>query len=220
MFLRDLVLAQSNTSNYLFTAHQKGSVVIQSSINQYKQTHETEQTLENVMDEVLSYVDTGIFNMISGEYSRWAKTVRKEARFTHKLLCLIVHPVEIQTQLLTGRKDAFVLTYHIISLWFLEWGDRDRTVNDTTRNGLCHEVAFYPGTGEGTRHSVWCFGWKSARCIAVFSHVVPWRRPQNKHNFHSHVESKYHFPLLQTLKSKLSFGIADISVQSDANRQW
>lgn len=136
------------------------------------------------------------------------------------LLCLIVHLVEIQTQLLTGRKDAFVLTYHIISLWFLEWGDRDRTVNDTTRNGLCHEVAFYPGTGEGTRHSVWCFGWKSARCIAVFSHVVPWRRLQNQHNFHSHVESKYHFPLLQTLKSKLSFGIADISVQSDANRQW
>lgn len=70
MFLRDLVLAQSNTSNYLFTAHQKGSVVIQSSINQYKQTHETEQTLENVMNEALSYVDTGIFNMISGEYSR------------------------------------------------------------------------------------------------------------------------------------------------------
>lgn len=58
---------------------------MQSPINQYKQTHETEQILENVVNEVLSHVDIGVFNMIPGEYSRQAKTVRKEERFTHNI---------------------------------------------------------------------------------------------------------------------------------------
>lgn len=100
-----------------------------------------------------SLVDTGIFNMIPGEYSRRAKMIRKEARFTHSIA--LPHCPS------SGNSNpaAFVLTSLIVSLWFLEWGNKDRTVNSNTRKGQCHEVAFFPGNGADIRHSASLMFW-------------------------------------------------------------
>lgn len=154
----------------------------------------------------------------TAEEPRWSE--RRQGLLT-ALLCLVVHPVEIQTQLLIGHKDAFVLTSLIFHCGF--WSEVTKTGLSTATQGKASAMKWpFFQAMEQTLDilPVWCFGWKSARCIPMFSHVVPWRRPQNHHNFHSQVESKYNFTLLQTLKSKLSFGMTDNSFQRDTNKQW